>query len=77
MGEEGNHVVPGFRARSRRSAPTSKVTSRALAQIVFAASLGITPSSASASAGVRLDLEPDLEARLRLPDGGHFRAGFV
>src|SRR5216683_5855001 len=24
---------------------------------------------------VRLDLEPDLEARLRLPDGGHFRAG--
>ncbi len=24
---------------------------------------------------MRLDLEPDLEARLRLPDGGHFRAG--
>ena len=24
---------------------------------------------------VRLDLEPDLEARLRLPDRGHFRAG--
>jgi hypothetical protein len=24
---------------------------------------------------MRLDLEPDLEAGLRLPDGGHFRAG--
>src|ERR1019366_3695664 len=24
---------------------------------------------------MRLDLEPDLEARLRLPDRGHFRAG--
>ena len=24
---------------------------------------------------VRLDLEPDLEAGLRLPDRGHFRAG--
>ena len=24
---------------------------------------------------MRLDLEPDLEARLRLPDGGHFRTG--
>jgi hypothetical protein len=24
---------------------------------------------------MRLDLEPDFEARLRLPDGGHFRAG--
>jgi hypothetical protein len=24
---------------------------------------------------MRLDLEPDLEARLRLPDGSHFRAG--
>jgi hypothetical protein len=24
---------------------------------------------------MRLDLEPDLEARLGLPDGGHFRAG--
>ena len=27
--------------------------------------------------GMRLDLEPDLEARLRLPDGGHFRAGIA
>jgi hypothetical protein len=26
---------------------------------------------------MRLDLEPDLEARLRLPDGGHFRAGIT
>ena len=27
--------------------------------------------------GMRLDLEPDLETRLRLPDGGHFRAGIA
>ncbi len=27
--------------------------------------------------GVRLDLEPDLETGLRLPDGGHFRAGIA
>jgi hypothetical protein len=26
---------------------------------------------------MRLDLEPDLEARLGLPDGGHFRAGIA
>ena len=26
---------------------------------------------------MRLDLEPDLEARLRLPDGGHLRAGIA
>src|SRR6185369_1355015 len=26
---------------------------------------------------MRLDLEPDLEAGLRLPDGGHFRAGIA
>jgi hypothetical protein len=26
---------------------------------------------------MRLDLEPDLEARLRLPDRGHFRAGIA
>ncbi len=27
--------------------------------------------------GMRLDLEPDLEAGLRLPDGGHFGAGIT
>jgi hypothetical protein len=27
--------------------------------------------------GMRLDLEPDLEAGLRLPDGGHFRTGIA
>jgi hypothetical protein len=26
---------------------------------------------------MRLDLEPDFEARLGLPDGGHFRAGIA
>ena len=27
--------------------------------------------------GMRLDLEPDLEAGLRLPNGGHFRTGIA
>ena len=56
---------------------TSKVASLALAQIVLAASFGITPSSAMRVRRMRLDLEPDLEAGLRLPDGGHFRAGIA
>ena len=56
---------------------TSKVASLPLSQIVFAASFGITPSSAMRVGGMRLDLEPDAEAGLRLPDRGHFRAGIA
>ena len=42
-------------------------------QIALAASLGMTPSSAMRVAGMRLDLEPDAEAVLGRPDGGHLR----
>jgi hypothetical protein len=45
----------------------SKVASFALAQIVFAASFGMTPSSASASAGMGLDLEPDAGSAFAAP----------
>ena len=56
---------------------TSKVASLPLAQIVLAASFGMTPSSAMRVGGMRLDLEPDVETGLRLPDGGHFGAGIA
>ena len=54
---------------------TSKVAFLAFSQMVFAASFGMMPSSAIASDGMRLDLEPDAETRLGVPDRGHLGAG--
>jgi hypothetical protein len=55
---------------------TSKVTSFALAQMA-AALLRDHAQFGQRVAGVRLDLEPDFEARLRLPDRNHFGAGIA
>ncbi len=48
MGQEGDDVVLGHRARSRRCASTSKTASLRLGPDRRAASFGTTPSSASA-----------------------------
>src|SRR5260370_31597965 len=74
MGEEGDDVVPGF--------ALDLVDSRDVEGRVFGLGpdglCGVLRNHAEFRLRirrVRLDLEPDLEARLRLPDGGHFRAG--
>src|SRR5450756_1427989 len=56
---------------------TSKVTSFALGPDRPGGFLGDGAEFRQRIRRMRLDLEPDLEARLRLPDGGHFRAGIA
>ena len=56
---------------------TSKVALRPFSQIVFAASLRDDPKLRHGVGGMRLDLEPDAIARLRVPDRRHFGAGIA
>ena len=54
---------------------TSKVASLPLSQIFLAAAFGMIAELGQRVGRVRLDLEPDAEARLRVPDRGHFGPG--
>ncbi len=56
---------------------TSNLAALPLAQIFLAASFGMMPSSAMAVGRMRLDLEPDAEARLARPDRAHLGAGIA
>ena len=75
MGEEGDDVVLDLALDLVDARDVELGLARPSAQMVFAASFGMMPSSAMRVGGVRLDLEPDAKARLRRPDRGHFRAG--
>ena len=76
MGQESDDVVLGL-ALDLVDAGDVEGGVLGLAQIVLAASLGIDAELGQGVGRMRLDLEPDLEARLRLPDRGHFRAGIA
>ena len=67
--EEGDHVVLGLALDLVDARDV--VRRRACARSPWRRSRGTTPASASASVAMRLDLEPDAEAVLRLPDGAH------
>ena len=56
---------------------TSKVALRAFSQIVFGGFLRDDAELGQRVAGMRLDLEPDAETGLGLPDGDHLGAGIA
>ena len=82
---------PTISARWVRKAMTSCLVSRSISSIRATSKVGILGLGPDRLRGflrdhaelgqrvrrMRLDLEPDLEARLRLPDRGHFRAGIA
>ena len=82
---------PTISARWVRKAMTSCLVSRSISSIradIEGGVLGLGPDRLGGFLGdhaefrqrvrrMRLDLEPDLEAGLRLPDGSHFRAGIA
>ena len=75
-GEEGDDVVLGHAPRSRRSRATSNSASFAY-QIAAARFLRDHAELGQRVGGMRLDLEPDAEARLGRPDRGHLGAGIA
>src|SRR5258708_5189346 len=76
MGEEGDHVVLGLAL----DLVDPRDVEGGVVRLGPDRPGGIFRDHAKLGEGVRrvrLDLEPDLEARLRLPDRGHFRAGIT
>ncbi len=76
MRQEGDDVVLGL-ALDLVDPRHVEVAFCALSQMVLAAAFGIMPSLGQGVGGMRLDLEPDAEARLGLPDGSHFGSGIA
>src|SRR3954451_21328062 len=76
MGEKGEHVVLGFALDLIDSGHVERDVA-GLGPDRFCGFLWNYPEFRQRVRRVRLDLEPDLETRLRLPDGGHFRAAIA
>src|SRR5438309_11470978 len=76
MGEEGDDVVLGF-ALDLVDPRDVEGDVAGLGPDGLGGLLGDYAEFGQRVRRMRLDLEPDLEARLRLPDGGHFRAGIA
>src|ERR1700722_1038162 len=74
MGEEGDDVVFGF-ALDLVDPRHVEDDVAGLGPYRLRGRLRNDPQFRQCVSRMRLDLEPDLEARLGLPDGGHFRAG--
>ena len=76
MGQEGDDVVLGF-ALDLVDPRHVENDVAGLGPDRFRGLLRNDPQFRQRISRMRLDLEPDLEARLGLPDGGHFRAGIA
>ena len=76
MGQEGDDVMLGD-ALDFVDAVHVEGDVAGLGPDVFRALLGDHADFGEGVAGVGLDLEPDLEPRLRLPDGDHFGTGIA
>src|SRR2546421_9993891 len=76
MGEEGDDVVLGF-ALDLVDPRDVEGDVAGLGPDGLGGLLGDYAEFGQRVRRMRLDLEPDLETRLRLPDGGHFRAGIA
>src|SRR4051794_13995109 len=76
MGKKSDDVVPGFPFNLIDPDDVKACIAR-FGPDRFRGFLGDYPEFGERVCGMCLDFEPDLEARLRLPDRSHFRAGIA